>query len=432
MTGEVITVQADGKIPNPSNKRYIIAALVGFLVGNIIARVVDIVIPGIIGELLGINKSLATSAYNGQFWFDLNVMGLSALISAICAGFIARNKGWMVGLLANVIGIIPFGYMYFSAQGVGKEIAGLDFQTYNLLIFGLVFVSSIIGGLFGERVNQDNPGLDIDNGQKQAVWGVRWYHFIWMQYVIGSYAQAAIMLTYALILTLTTVFFRFVSLSFFNGQMFVYLMVGLLSILGIGLSFNLLHSFWTRFIERQLAETWIGKLVKILWYGLIVPYGILMGGSYFITVVNAIHKSHPYFDWNINYHVLIPSLFLTSVLYIFVINYVLGFKMQNLREKVAVFYSSTAVISGCFSMNLAGLLGFGLYVWSIGIAFQLNGLISACVTAFFPVFSQIYWFFVLWGKTGNVLNPYGLSIVLYLVLWVTAIWSSSLVSKKWV
>ncbi|MFA6378473.1 MAG: hypothetical protein WCX16_01670 [Candidatus Omnitrophota bacterium] len=60
------------------------------------------------------------------------------------------------------------------------------------------------------------------------------------------------------------------------------------------------------------------------------------------------------------------------------------------------------------------VLGVIIYIWSIVIAYDSMGFLGAILTLIFPVFSQVFWGFVLWAEKGTIVTPYCLALLGYL------------------
>jgi len=61
------------------------------------------------------------------------------------------------------------------------------------------------------------------------------------------------------------------------------------------------------------------------------------------------------------------------------------------------------------------IAGFVLHIWTIVIAFKLSGLFNVILTIFFPVISEIYWFFKI-GINVGFSAYYCIAIMIYVVV----------------
>lgn len=62
------------------------------------------------------------------------------------------------------------------------------------------------------------------------------------------------------------------------------------------------------------------------------------------------------------------------------------------------------------------LLGLGLHLFTLLIAYSAWGLLAAGATFCFPVFSQIFWFIAVWYYQGTPFTGYGIAVIGYFAL----------------
>jgi hypothetical protein len=66
------------------------------------------------------------------------------------------------------------------------------------------------------------------------------------------------------------------------------------------------------------------------------------------------------------------------------------------------------------------LLGIIMHIWTVIIAFNVHGLISAAISFFLPLISQIYWGYKVWIHIG-IDSPY--------LQWLVVLFSTWVISK---
>ena len=89
--------------------------------------------------------------------------------------------------------------------------------------------------------------------------------------------------------------------------------------------------------------------------------------------------------------------------------------------------------SGCALASvvypLMMLLGAAIHVWTIVIAFETSGLVTAIFSAALPVLAQLYWGVLISIATGTFANVYCVTLVAYVVLWLLMVGGMMLTSK---
>ncbi len=91
---------------------------------------------------------------------------------------------------------------------------------------------------------------------------------------------------------------------------------------------------------------------------------------------------------------------------------------------------STGVMLMGFAYPTMTLLGLVIYVWTIVIAFDVSGIISAVISVLTPVVAQMFWFVKVWGITGTPLNWYCLAIFAYIICWVVLVFGQRMMELE--
>ena len=68
--------------------------------------------------------------------------------------------------------------------------------------------------------------------------------------------------------------------------------------------------------------------------------------------------------------------------------------------------------------KVLSVLGVIIHVWTMILAFKIKGFYAAFMTFFFPVLSQIFWFFKIGAKVGYTKSWFCISLMVYAILWV--------------
>jgi hypothetical protein len=78
---------------------------------------------------------------------------------------------------------------------------------------------------------------------------------------------------------------------------------------------------------------------------------------------------------------------------------------------------------------LYGLPGLGLYAYTIYLAYVLEGIVAAILSACFPVVSNVYWIYRGYDGTGYFWNDYTIANAAVLILFLGTSLILSLVKK---
>lgn len=88
---------------------------------------------------------------------------------------------------------------------------------------------------------------------------------------------------------------------------------------------------------------------------------------------------------------------------------------------------------GCLFGGLTSIaiycFGGLIYIGTVVIAFRVSGILSAILSAAFPVVSQIYWGIKLWSLSGIFFNFYNISLLIFVGLLVVHFSSLFLIGK---
>jgi uncharacterized protein DUF6804 len=201
-----VSEKADEQIQT-SWKRIMGAATFAFLAAGYLLNAARFTIPALFAVTSGVSIDPETA----QSKYDTFALGLlpfgfliiTAFAGAMTAGFLARRRGILAGLLANGFYIPFLAYATFSTFA-GREtyfIAQLPdvLPPQIQVLFGLLFllVAACIGGLLGERFY--SPKIDFDRGQDRVtIFGIRWQHYLWiLPLVFYPFLASAIMILFA-------------------------------------------------------------------------------------------------------------------------------------------------------------------------------------------------------------------------------------------
>lgn len=180
------------EMPAPvSWQRTLGASFFGLVSATYVLNAASRTIPRAIAMGQGIDLQSAVAYYEDSALIRFSVLLITALAGGVTAGFLGRQRGMLVGLLANFPYLCLLAYMSVVSTlgGISARVAQLpmamDLQgdtTYILgivLRFALLLLASLAGGGVGQRLY--SPVIDPDLGlEKLTVFGVRWLHYLWI------------------------------------------------------------------------------------------------------------------------------------------------------------------------------------------------------------------------------------------------------------
>ena len=86
-------------------------------------------------------------------------------------------------------------------------------------------------------------------------------------------------------------------------------------------------------------------------------------------------------------------------------------QMGSIRENVTIGFVGILFLV----MEILGVL---IHLFTVLMANEVDGFISAAVAFIFPVVAELFWFVRVWMITGSFLNPYSIGILAYVVVFV--------------
>lgn len=303
-----------------SKKRIIGSALFGLILGGYFYKAFDYTIPRIFSIVKKVSVEEGNEIYANSIILSLILTIFTVFIAAAVAGFLAKKKGILVGLLAGSIYIILFGFAFVLSLLMGESayIGSVSAQLYAFLGFILAIIASVFGGYFGEKCY--SPERDLDSGKNRlTIFGIRWFHYFWIfPIVLYSFLATLIIAIHAGILVFLNGFYftfhpslwlKFSWLAF----MFFVPILGFIPIYLLGFAFV---RFWELMQYKQDSSKGWKRFGKILLYGIGAP-GLASLIAY--TVAEIAHNMpRPITgDWKIGigFALLVPSIAL--IVYIF-------------------------------------------------------------------------------------------------------------------
>jgi hypothetical protein len=191
------------------NQRVLGAALFGLLCGGYAQNAADRTIPAIMSMVQKIDLETAYADYQSSALYRTSVLLIATFLGAATAGFLARRKGILAGVLSGSPYILFVGYILFvsiapqyyiglSRLPLADDFAGdASVQFQSLLRLVLLTLAVFVGGFLGHRLYDPQIDLDLDQA-KVTIFGVRWAHYFWILPLIYlAFLASAIIIAYA-------------------------------------------------------------------------------------------------------------------------------------------------------------------------------------------------------------------------------------------
>jgi len=303
-----------------SKKRIIGAAFFGLLLGSYLNKAFEYTIPRIFSIVKKVTVEEGYEIYADSVMLSLALTLLAVFFAGSVAGFLARKKGILVGLLANSVSIILFGFLFVFSILSGQNtyyIDSISIQLYSFVAFISVIIASIFGGYFGQKYYSPEKDLDL-NKDKLTVFGIRWFHYFWiLPFIIYSFLATTIIVIYASILVFLADFYYAIHPSIWFSSWIIYFFImpflTMIAIYVLGLSFA---RFWELMQYGQTKSRGWGRFGKVLLYGIGAP-----ALSFFIAGwVAAITHNMPRpiaGDWKIGIGLILVVPTIALIAYIF-------------------------------------------------------------------------------------------------------------------
>ncbi|OGH60073.1 MAG: hypothetical protein A2725_00280 [Candidatus Magasanikbacteria bacterium RIFCSPHIGHO2_01_FULL_33_34] len=281
------------------------AAFFGFLLGSISRIIVSFSTPNILMRINDTSFDEARLLASSSFLSNMVVGAFIIFFTSAVAGFLAKRRGVLVGLLSN---LLPIGFWllaFLYALMAGAHPIRLIFSI-PFLQFVIVVVTCIFGGLYGEAYYKKERDLDLDK-HGSTIFGVYWAHYLWITpFVFFPFVSAVLAIIYSWLYTFSTDLY-FIS----NFKLWIslawwfYFFINPLIILGSGIIVVIaFQKFWQVMQFRQTYyDTW-EKGGKILLYGIATPVIVKLIVTF--TINSTKNMSHSVIgDWKLIMFILV-------------------------------------------------------------------------------------------------------------------------------
>ncbi len=302
-----------------SIKRIIGAAFFGLILGGYLNNALKYTVPIIFSI---INKTTIVQNYevytNSPILLFLTSV-IVAFFAGSTAGFLARRKGVVIGLLANSIYIIMFGFLYYTSVTTENfyVMDNISLQLYSFITLISIMTTSILGGYCGQKIYSSELDLDLRN-EKLTIFGIRWFHYLWvLPFIIYSFLATAVFVIYDAVIVYLAEFYYIIHPSiWFSAWILYFVFIPMLTIASIYLLIFSFGNFWKVMQFNQLVSKGWRKFGKVLLYGFVLP-----AVSFFIAsiIANITHNmpSPVIGDWKIGIGIALIFPIIYLIIHIF-------------------------------------------------------------------------------------------------------------------
>jgi len=195
--------------PAPVRQRVAGAALFGFLCGGYAQNAADRTIPVIMSIVQRTDMEASQANYESSSLYHTAVLVICAFVGAATAGFLARRKGILAGILSNSPYILIAVYIlfasvapqYFAALSrlpMAEDLAGDTSAQFQILWRLILFIlAASMGGFLGHKLYATELDLDLDQA-RVTIFGIRWAHYFWiLPFIYLAFLASVLMIVYA-------------------------------------------------------------------------------------------------------------------------------------------------------------------------------------------------------------------------------------------
>lgn len=253
----------------------------GLLCGAYAQNAADRTLPPIMSMVQKTDLETARATFEASSLYSSTILIVAMFIGAAAAGFLARRKGILTGVLSNSPYTLGVAYVLFVSVAAGhydalsrlpgaSEVTGDSSLQFQLLLRLVLFIlAASIGGLLGQKLYAPEIDPDLDQ-ERVTVFGVRWAHYIWiLPFIYLGFLASAIIIAYAgfVVILVEFSFLWHPSLWFLSPIYWIFPVGPILVWLAMWITLISFVRFYEAMQYRQTRFKVWKKVGRVLWYG---------------------------------------------------------------------------------------------------------------------------------------------------------------------
>ncbi|GEM_PF-5320276 len=431
--------------------------------GTFIAWIANYATENAIGEVYSIYKNkdlydVIIQFRTSEFGFGVIAficVAIGCLVGSIAATFLSRGKTILPSIIMGVfeilqgiillpISILPMlmakkivpedGSIKYYFQSVYSFLFSKEHVMENITAFGvnipIIFIACIIGYFIAKKIYKPQFDLDFKNN-KLTLFGVRWFHYIWISFVLLLYFLSFIQIPVAVVHALTSLLFQlthpshWLDFSYFLTNLVINpMLLALATILSIQgfirffalMQYGVKSNVFIKVIKVVLLgyllpniPEWFSRTIDFLTASYLSGYNV--AGHFLLDTCSSI-ESLKLNVWS-NVLVIIATLVLTPIIAL-VIRVVFWVVFESFFQIKFSSMASIFLAIGGISTILFGIYGLVLDFLILG-GYSLMGFfffpLVIVLVPFYAIFKLNYWlpYLITYGGTIFTLLIFSLS-----------------------
>lgn len=328
MGGKQINKKDESKFSTP---RILGAAFFGFVLGSIARGIVNYTVPMVLVRIKNVGLEDAQNIYRSSVFANILISVLTVFLTAAVAGFLARRKGALVGLLTNMVPILFLvAVMCYAVLSGANPLSVMASSAFFQLI--LIIVASVTGGVYGQYFYKEERDLDLGK-DKITIFGVYIPHYLWvLPLILYPFISSAVVIIYAWIFTFSTdLFFVSNPSLWINISWWFYFFINafIIFVISILMIFSF-FKFWKVMQYKQSFYIGWERFWQIVLYGFGIPVIVRAMANFTIKATDNMYKPIVN-DWKIGlvYLLFVPTIGILLNFILWITNKLTGGKKKT-------------------------------------------------------------------------------------------------------
>jgi hypothetical protein len=255
-------VVVDTELAVPVRPRYVLGAVLGSLVGLYMSKAFEYIVPYLNWLIDRVEYDAAVEAYGSSTLAAFYVPPMCSILAGLLAGYIARRRGALVGILSSSVAITVLLVIIVRAVWGehGNFIGVIPVERWALIMLPVLVFVAALSGYVGEMMSYVFDDID-QHDEKATVIGIFWPHYLWgFPLLIYPYFTTIILLLYASYQYLRVMLYVTLSPSMWASNSFMNLLYyGIALIIAGALWMNYIKTFVRIMNHKNKTQSWISK-----------------------------------------------------------------------------------------------------------------------------------------------------------------------------